>query len=314
MKILLSNIFFLILSAQAFSQVAGDTLELADPTIFSHDNKFYLYGTGGKGNAGNGFMVYVSDDLKSWKRSDKNGGYALKKGDAFGKSGFWAPQIFAYENKFIMAYTANEQIAIAESDSPLGPFTQVKKDSLPSTLKQIDPFVFIDDDGKKYLYHVRLTNGNRIFVAEMQEDLSGIKPETVKECINASDPWENTRNAPWPVSEGPTVIKLQNTYYLFYSTNDFRNPDYAVGYATSDSPLGPWKKYEGNPILVRQMFGINGTGHGDLFRKGKEWYYVFHTHHSNARVAPRKSALIKLKVMNRAWKIEKESFKFLIEK
>jgi xylan 1,4-beta-xylosidase len=316
MKILLSSIFFLILSPQAFSQVTGDTLELADPTIFPHDNKFYLYGTGGKNNAG-GFLVYVSDDLKSWKLSDKNDGYALRKGDAFGRSGFWAPQIFTYKNKFIMAYTANEQIAIAESDSPLGPFTQVKKDSLPSTLKQIDPFIFIDDDGKKYLYHVRLTNGNRIFVAEMHDDLSGIKPETLKECISATDPWENTRNAPWPVSEGPTVIRHQNIYYLFYSTNDFRNPDYAVGYATSDGPLGPWKKYEGNPILVRQMFGINGTGHGDLFRKGKEWYYVFHTHHSNARVAPRKTALVKVSFVKdkpNQWKVDGKSWKFLMQK
>ncbi len=93
-------------------------------------------------------------------------GTHFAKGMRLARKGFWAPQIFVYKNKFYMAYTANEQIAIAESESPLGPFTQTKKDSLASTLKQIDPFVFFDDDGKKYLYHVRLTNGNRIFVAE----------------------------------------------------------------------------------------------------------------------------------------------------
>ena len=48
-----------------------------------------------------------------------------------------------------MAYVANENIAIAESKSPLGPFTQKIKQPLAAPVKQIDPFVFIDSDGKK---------------------------------------------------------------------------------------------------------------------------------------------------------------------
>jgi len=287
MKLLLSILLTLALYTKTFPQTT-DTLQLADPTIFPHNGKFYLYGTGSP----DGFQVYISEDLKSWKLSDKNNGYALKKGDAFGRSGFWAPQVFTYNKKFYMAYTANEQIAIAESNSPVGPFKQTRKDSLASPGRQIDPFIFIDDDGKKYLYHVRLTNGNRIFVAEMKNDLSGIKPETAKECISAGAGWENTQNASWPVTEGPTVIKWKGTYYLFYSANDFRNPDYAVGYATSKSPIGPWQKHPGNPILTKAMIGINGTGHGDLFAKGNKYYYVFHTHHANNRVSPRKTAII----------------------
>jgi len=291
----------------------GDTLKIADPTIFPYKNKFYLYGTV-EGNAGNGFLVHVSDDLKSWRLSSENGGYALKRGDAFGRSGFWAPQVFTHKGKFYMAYTANEQLAIAESDSPLGPFIQKKKDSLTSAGKQIDPFVFMDDDGKMYLYHVRLTHGNRIFVAEMHDDLSGIKPETLRECISAADGWENTKAASWPVTEGPTVVKRGKIYYLFYSANDFRNPDYAVGYATSSSPLGPWKKYQGNPILVRTMLGIHGTGHGDLLQVGDQWYYVFHTHRSNTRPAPRNTALVKagfVKGKPETFSIDPKSFIFL---
>jgi xylan 1,4-beta-xylosidase len=314
MKVLITAIIAIAMSAQAFSQIKTDTLKIADPTIFPYNDKFYLYGTV-EGNARNGFLVYVSDDLKSWRLSSENDGYALRKGDAFGRSGFWAPQVFAHNNKFYMAYTANEQLAIAESDSPLGPFTQQNKDSLASTIKQIDPFVFIDDDGKKYLYHVRLTKGNRIFVAEMHDDLSGIKPETVKECISAGEGWENTKNAPWPVTEGPTVIKRMKTYYLFYSANDFRNPDYAVGYATSNSPLGPWKKHTGNPILVKNMLGLNGTGHGDLFKHGDQWYYVFHTHRSHTKATPRKTALVKasfVKGKPESLTLDPRSFVFLI--
>ena len=278
-------------SAQAIEKDM-QVIHLADPTIFPYGGKFYLYGTV-EGNTGKGFLVYVSDDLKKWKLSDKYEGYALKKDGAFGTAGFWAPQVFIYNDKFYMAYTANENIAIAESNSPAGPFTQTTKGSLKAPVNQIDPFIFIDDDGKKYLFHVRLTNGNRIFVAEMTDDFSAIKEETLHECITATEPWENAKKSSWPVAEGPTVLKRDGIYYLFYSANDFRNPGYAVGYATSNNPAGPWTKYAGNPILNKQLVEQNGTGHGDFFINRKELLYVFHTHNSEKKVAPRKTALLR---------------------
>jgi beta-xylosidase len=257
---------------------------------------YYLYGTVG-GNANEGFIVYTSPDLKHWKvPKEKNGGYALKKGEVFGTANFWAPQVFFANNKFYMAYVADEHIAIAESDSPSGPFTQKVKQPLAAPVKQIDPFVFIDDDGKKYLYHVRLTNGNKLFVAELTDDFSAVKPETLRECITATEPWENTQGAKWPVTEGPSVLKHKGLYYLFYTANDFRNPDYAVGYAVGNTPYGPWKKYSGNPVLSRKNTGINGPGHGDFFldKQGK-MYYVFHTHFSDSVVGPRRTAIVKVK-------------------
>lgn len=269
----------------------GDSIYLADPTIFYHEGTYYLYGTGGR----KGFLVYTSPDMKTWKGpAGVKEGYALFEGDAYGTSGFWAPQVFYKDGKFYMAYTANEHIAIAESDSPLGPFKQQVIKAVSGTSRQIDPFVFIDDDGKKYLYHVRVNDGNRIFIAELKDDLSDIKPGTAKECIYATEPWENTAHASWPVTEGPTVLKHKNLYYLFYSANDFRNIDYAVGYATSPTPYGPWKKFSGNPIISRQNTGHNGTGHGDFIRdeQGNLWY-VLHTHHSNSRVSPRLTAIVK---------------------
>ena len=289
---------FLILFSwiqDSFAQETGGTaIHLADPTVFFHEETYYLYGTV-EGNADQGFLVYSSPDLKEWEGPvGANQGFALKKADVFGDKGFWAPQVFFHKDKFYMAYTANENIAIAESDSPLGPFTQPTIKPLEAPVKQIDPFVFIDGDGKPYLYHVRLTEGNRLFVAEMTEDLSAILPETLKECINASDPWENTQQVPWPVAEGPSILTKDGLYYLVYSANDFRNPDYAVGYAVSEHPMGPWKKYTDNPVLDRNGLMINGTGHGDFFKDEEgQLMYVFHTHHSGDSVAPRKTALVK---------------------
>jgi len=289
-------------SSMAISKQKVGPVYLADPTIFYSNGLYFLYGT--ELTPEKGFPVLVSTDLKEWRTSPKTtNGYALLKGaKTFGTTGFWAPQVFSYKNKYYMLYTANEHIAIAESNSTTGPFTQKKMCALPGKTKQIDPFLFFDEDGKKYLYHVRLGGGNNIFVAEFKDDFSGIKEETLKKCISAEGGWEDTKRiAAPPIAEGPTVIKHKGTYYLFYSCNDFRNIDYAVGYATSRTPLGPWTKNPKNPIIDRTKIGKNGTGHGDVFKDRKgNYFYVFHSHNSQTNVLPRQTFIVGLKFIRNA--------------
>lgn len=267
-----------------------ENILLADPTIFLDKGTYYLYGTGGE----NGFLVYQSTDLKNWTGPiGRHKGYALIKGESYGTKGFWAPQVFKHKGVYYMAYTADEQIAIATSNSPLGPFKQQVMKPLSGTGNQIDPFVYFDQDGTPYLYHVKLQQGNRIFVVKMKKDLSDIATEKATECIAGTELWENTEKTDWPVTEGPTVIKHNKLYYLIYSANDFRSKDYAVGYATSKSPLGPWKKHPDSPFINRLNIGLNGTGHGDLFKdKQGHFQYVMHTHHSAIKVSPRLTGLI----------------------
>jgi xylan 1,4-beta-xylosidase len=265
-------------------------IRLADPSVLCEGDTYYLYGTGGA----NGFNVYTSSNLYTWRKADAK---ALSKGDSFGTKGFWAPQVINHQGNFIMSYTANEQIAIAQSRNPQGPFMQTKPQPITLSGKHIDPFIFKDTNGDFYLYFVRLQKGNRIFAARLKNDLTDIDSTTVKECISAQGGWENTTDTSWPVTEGPTVIKLQNLYYLFYSANDFRNVNYAVGYATSTSPLGPFTKYQQNPILSKKQTGQNGSGHGDVLMAGDgQWYYVFHTHESANKVGERKTAIMRLSV------------------
>ena len=288
--------------SMATSKQKKEPVYLADPTIFYSNGLYFLYGT--EPLPEKGFPVLISSDLKKWHTSPKTtNGYALLKGaKTFGTTGFWAPQVFSYKNKYYMLYTANEHIAIAESNSTTGPFTQKKMCALPGKTKQIDPFLFFDEDGKKYLYHVRLGGGNNIFVAEFKDDFSGIKEETLKKCISAEGGWEDTKRiAAPPIAEGPTVIKHKGTYYLFYSCNDFRNIDYAVGYATSRTPLGPWTKNPKNPIIDRTKIGKNGTGHGDVFKDRKgNYFYVFHSHNSQTNVLPRQTFIVGLKFIRNA--------------
>lgn len=299
------------LSCKSYGSNPESVLTLADPTIFQHKGTYYLYGT----SSNQGFEVYTSKDLKSWEGPcGARDGFALKKGDSYGTKGFWAPQIFEHKGLFYMAYTADEHIAIATSKSPLGPFAQTTPRCISGSTKQIDPFVYFDTDGKIYLYYVRLLNGNNIYVSPLKEDLSDIDTTSITLCIKAEKPWENTQNATWPVTEGPTILKKDKQYYLFYSANDYRNIDYAVGFATSDSPLGPWKKTEEVPFIHRKLMGRNGTGHGDFFTDKKgQLQYVLHLHRSDSEVSPRVTGIVECDFVRNTdgtWRMEADSDSF----
>ncbi|MCD2425378.1 glycoside hydrolase family 43 protein [Niabella pedocola] len=267
----------------------GQPVYQADPTIFPYQGKYYLYGTDGAA-PDQGIRVFVAPDKKQWKLSSRSAdGFAVRALESFGTRGFWAPQVWAANSKFYMAYVANEQIAIAAADSPEGPF--YAREPLAFDQKNIDPYVFFDEDGKKYLYHVDITNGNKIYVASINDAFTAIDKQSRKLCITATDPWEIIQAR---VAEGPTVIKHKGIYYLVYSANHFENQRYAVGYATAASPWGPWTKAAENPVLSMTNTGKPGSGHGDLFTDPDgSMYYVFHTHNSMNNILPRRTALVK---------------------
>lgn len=264
--------------------VETDRLPIADPYVLLHNNKYYAYGTGGA-TKGEGFACYSSNDLTNWKHE----GQALSAADSYGKWGFWAPEVYyiASKKKFYMYYSTEEHICVATSDSPAGPFRQETKQPIWDE-KSIDTSLYIDDDGIPYLYFVRFTGGNVIWVAQMTDDLMKIKPETLTQCLKAEAPWELLQAN---VAEGPSILKKNGTYYLIYSANHFQNKGYGVGYATSDSPMGPWTKYGQNPLLQGDTTtGLVGTGHGAPFQcKDGSWKYIFHAHWSKEKIHPRTS-------------------------
>ncbi len=269
-----------------------NNLPIADPHVMFHQDKYYAYGT-----RVNGFEVYISDDLKHWKRGDK---LALSPQNSWGNRWYWAPEVYYVKSKgkFYMFYSVDEHICVATSNNPEGPFVQEKKEPVWDE-KSIDTSLFIDDDRKAYLYFVRFTGGNVIWVAEMNADLQSIKKETLRECIQAEAGWERKQDK---VAEGPSLLKKNGVYYLIYSANHFKSKDYAVGYATATSPLGPWTKYSGNPILRRDnkvANGLVGTGHGAPFVcKDGSYKYIYHAHASSSEVNPRTSFINDLKFSN----------------
>ena len=272
--------------------VAEKELHIADPTIFVWQNTYYLTGTDDL-NSNKGFPLYSSSDLFTWHKEEG----VLKAGDdTWGWKGFWAPQWVETAQGWILFYTANEQIAVAEAQTLKGPFKQKQRKALDISEKNIDPFLLCDDDGRCYLYHVRFDHGNYLWVAEMDMERMEIKRETLKRCFTVTQPWEITpAYKSDPIMEGPTVMKMRGKYYMFYSANHFLSADYAVGYAVADTPMGPWRKTDTNPILHQSLSGEKGDGHGDVF-KGVDGnlYYVYHVHNSNGKPTPRCTRIVRL--------------------
>lgn len=253
----------------------NDIVPLADPYILLHDGTYYAYGT----HADEGIEVYTSTDLKQWKPA----GLALHRNDSWGNKWFWAPEVYALNGKFYMFYSAEEHVCVAVADSPLGPFKQPKKEPMMAWEKNIDNTLFIDEDGKKYMFFDRFNDGLNIWSVQLDDNMAVLQ-NTLRPCIHVSQKWEEV----WPrVNEGAFVYKHQGKYYLLYSANSYESQQYGVGYAIADQIEGPWVKYQHNPILQNPS-GLVGVGHGALF-KDKEGVlrYVFHAHHDGVRIHPR---------------------------
>ena len=163
--------------------IVENKLPIADPFVLYYEGKYYAYGT-----RVNGFEVYISEDLKQWKRNDIK---ALSPENSWGTRWYWAPEVYYVKSKnlFYMFYSVDEHICVATSTSPEGPFVQREKKPIVADEKGIDTSFFIDDDGTPYLYYVRFIGGNVIWVAEMNDDLTSIKKETLTKCISATEPW-----------------------------------------------------------------------------------------------------------------------------
>ncbi|MFI1722709.1 family 43 glycosylhydrolase [Streptomyces sp. NPDC020489] len=237
----------------------------ADPNIVRFGDTFYLYPTtdGFEGWSGTQFKAYSSTDLVHWK----DHGVILDLGPdvSWADSRAWAPTIAEKNGTYYFYFCADANIGVAVSDSPTGPF----KDALGQPLlkagqfsgQMIDPAVFTDDDGQSYLYW---GNGHA-YVAPLNDDMTSLDLTRMKDIT------------PSGYNEGTFVIKRQGTYYLTWSENDTRDPNYRVAYATGPSPTGPWTKR--GVILEKDLsLGVKGPGHHSIVRVPgtDDWYVAYH--------------------------------------
>ncbi len=266
----------------------GLIMNAADPFVLKdEDGTYYLYHTG------KGFKVYSSKDLVNWLfvgKSMPNTGYK------WAVDNFWAPEVVKYNGRYYMHYTGQasdgvKRIGIARSDSPVGPFLDIFNTGFYGTPPKsvIDSHIFFDEDGKVYMYYSNAASSNKvgnqnyseIWVIELKPDLSGTIGSATK-LIQPEQKWEYSTASGTFWNEGAVVLKKNNIYYLMFSANNYGKSTYAVGFATSDSPMGPFVKYANNPILSNETVPhlVSGPGHHTVTTSpdSNELFIVYHSH------------------------------------
>jgi beta-xylosidase len=227
--------------------------DFPDPFVLRVGDQYYAYAT----NAGsvNVQTIRLNADFSSWEYL----GDALPRlpgWAAWHQSLTWAPAVLQRGDQYVLYYTARfreagrQCISRAVSDSPTGPF---KDDTIGPFICQldiggsIDPSPFVDDDGQAYLLWKNDGNCcNRftgIWIQKLSEDGLSLTGDAV-ELIRQDQFWEH------PLVEGPSMVKQDGIYYLFYSGNWWEGMDYAVGYAVCETALGPCTKPQKKPIFA----------------------------------------------------------------
>lgn len=282
----------------------GDIIYTADPAVMVMDDTVYMYTThdeqflDGKDYRMYDYRLWTSTDLVSWEnkgavlrysdfewaRGDEKTGNAyahhvIHRKDEQGKSKYY------FYVTVEGGQTGGEfgfAIAVAVSDSPEGPFKDPR--GMPMILleetaqykehswRNIDPAVFVDDDGRAYLYW-----GNKqLWWVELESDLVHLKGENY--TVDASGKMQNrdvsnvkirTVDTLPNFEEAPHVSKHNGLYYLVYAAGF---PE-SLAYATSKSATGPWE-YQG--IIMEPLSGTT-TIHPALFDFGGHTYLAYHS-------------------------------------
>lgn len=231
----------------------------AYPAPMVYNDTVFLYTTHDEDDA-EGFkmqdwLLYTSTDMVNW--TDHGVVASLKSFDWVKRdNGAWAEQVVERNGKFYMYCPIHGNgIGVLVSDSPYGPF----KDPLGKPLvwqkehwDDIDPTVFIDEDGQAYMYW---GNPNCYYV-KLNEDMISYSGDIVK-----------LKETPEHYQEGPWFYKRNGHYYLAFASTCC--PE-GIGYAMSDSPTGPWKT---KGYIMRPTERTRGNHPGIMDYKGKS--YVF---------------------------------------
>lgn len=238
----------------------------ADPAVVNYQGKYYLFVTRSHG-------YWVSDDMSNWQFIKPQNWYFR---------GSNAPAAAVYNDKIIAYGDPSGRGPIIETDNPgLGDWqTNYAVLNLPNGIQ--DPDLFVDDDGRVYLYEessnlwpihgVELDPDNYFVPMGEQVDLFNLKPE--------KHGWErfgqDHRSALKPYIEGPWMMKHNGTYYLEYGAPGTQWNVYADGVYTSTNPLGPFTYAPYNPISYKPGGFLKGSGHGSTVRdnRGNYWHYA----------------------------------------
>ena len=241
----------------------------ADPAAIVHQDKVYLY-TGHDeapprrdGYVMKDWLVFSSPDMVTWTEHP----VPLKVTDFnWAKSDAWASHVVERNGKFYWYATVGHgsipgfSVGVAVADSPLGPFKDARGSALITNnmttdvkigWDDIDPAVFIDDNGQAYIFWGNTT----CHFAKLKENMTELDGpiQTVK--------LPQFTEAPW-------VHKRKGWYYLSFA---HQFPE-KIAYAMSRNIEGPWE-FKG---ILNELAGNSNTNHQAIIDFKGQSYFIYH--------------------------------------
>jgi beta-xylosidase len=240
----------------------------ADPAALVFNDTVYLYTGHDECPPERNFyemhewLIYSSTDMVEWKECASFPVKSFK----WSSDDAWAAQVIERNGKFYWYITTSHNtipgkaIGVAVAEHPTGPFKDARGSALITNdmTKQasiswddIDPSVFIDDNGQAYLFW-----GNTVLkYAKLKENMIELDGEII------------TIDLPF-FTEALWIHKKGDWYYLSYA---YQFPE-KTAYAMSKSINGPWE-FKG---ILNEVAGNSNTNHQSIVEyKGKS-YFIYH--------------------------------------
>jgi GH43 family beta-xylosidase len=210
---------------------------------------------------------------------------------------YWAPEVTYHNGRYLMYYSVGPNhdemhIRVATANHPAGPFIDAGV-RLSDEAFAIDPHIFIDDDGRWYLFYAtdyldvdRVGTGTAYApLADPFQRAGPARPVTrARYDWQVFDPNRAEKGGVcWHTLEGPFVLKHNGQYYQMFSGGNWQNESYGVSYATAPALDAEWVQacdgVSALPILRSDPEqGIYGPGHNSVVRgpDNRELFCVYH--------------------------------------
>ena len=220
------------------------------------------------------WFAYSSADMVNWT---DHGVVASWKSFSWASTAAWAPQAIPRNGKFYIYVPLSNTsgatvIGVGVSNSPIGPYTDAIGKPLVTAgcsggSGDIDPTVFIDDDGQAYLYFGRSVPGYVKLNSDMTSYSGGVQCPTVN--TQTFGPAPSAGGFPSQYEEGPWIMKHGTTYYLAYAANNIPED---ISYSKATAATGPFT-YGGT---IMKAIGASFTNHTGIIDFNGHSYFFYH--------------------------------------
>lgn len=277
-RIITAILLFVVTGVMAQNPIVPPGVYIADPSArVWFDGNLSIYGSLDESTeyyCSWRHHVMETTDMKNWNITEnvfasKGEGDEVPYSDAL----LFAPDCMEKDGKFFLYYCMPDPKAgegVATSSSPTGPFTNGRKMDLKG-IEEIDPAVFIDDDGQAYYIWGQFDAK----MAKLKPNMTEIDPATIVSGV--------VTEKEHFFHEGAFMFKRDGIYYLVYADMSRGNRPTCIGYATAKSPFGPYK-YGGVIVDNDNCDPSNWNNHGSVAEFNGRWYVFYHRATHNSRM------------------------------